>query len=343
MLPPVPAADLDHILTLAEAELRELAGQRLFITGGTGFFGTWLLESIAAANARLGTGIRATVLSRDPEAFARRSPHLAANRDFDWLAGDIRGFVFPDGRFDVIIHAATAASATLNTSAPREMLETIVHGTERALEFADRAGARRLLLTSSGAVYGPQPPSLDAIPEDYPGGPDPVSPISAYAEGKRMAELLCVQANHVETKIARCFAFVGPHLPLDAHFAVGNFLRDAIAGRAILVRGDGTPFRSYLYAADLVVWLLAILIRGTPGRPYNVGSDEAVSISALAGKIAHLNSPAANVRICQAEGMGPSAYYVPAVNRACEELELAIGIRLNDALVRTFYWLKRAA
>src|SRR5260370_33188789 len=101
------------------------------------------------------------------------------------------------------------------------------------------------------------------------GAPDTMDANSAYGEGKRMAELLCAiyrKSYGIETKIARGFAFVGPYMQLDTHFAIGNFVSDSLAGQCIEVRGDGTPLRSYLYASDLMVWLWTILTRGKAGR-----------------------------------------------------------------------------
>ena len=169
------------------------------------------------------------------------------------------------------------------------MMETILDGTRRTLDFSAACGCRKLLFVSSGAVYGRQPADVALLDEEFPGGPDPTSPGSAYGEAKRAAELLCVlrgQRAGVEPKIARAFAFVGPYLPLDRHFAIGNFIGDALAGRPIVVRGDGTTVRSYMYGLDLALWLLAILVDGAPGRPYNVGSEEAISIGDLARRVA---------------------------------------------------------
>jgi len=334
--------DLDHILKHTPGVWDELRGSRLFVTGGTGFFGTWLLESFAWANDELDLNAKATVLTRRPDRFRQKAPHLASHPHIDVVTGDVTTFDFPQGRFSHVIHAATESSTHLNEEDPLRMVDTLVGGTRRVLEFARAAGVDKFLLVSSGAVYGRQPPDLQHLPEDHPGGPDPAEPSSAYGEGKRLAELLCsiyARRHRIQTKTARCFAFVGPHLPLDAHFAIGNFIRDALSGGPIRVSGDGSPRRSYLYAADLSIWLWTILSRGIAGRSYNVGSMQEVSVAEAARAVSSAFRPALPVHVAQK----PSAdklpeRYVPDNRRARTELGLEQTIALSDAIQRTIRW-----
>ncbi len=339
---PLPPEDLDHVLHHTRELWEEMRGQSIFITGGTGFFGMWLLESFVRANDALSLGARAVVLTRDPHAFAQKAPHLTSRADLEFISGDVRTFAFPAGRFAYVIHAATEASAKLNDEAPQEMLDAILGGTRRVLDFAAQCGVKKLLLTSSGAVYGKQPSEITHVSEDYLGAPDPLLTGSAYGEGKRVSEHMCVvhaRQYGYEAKIARCFAFVGPHLPLDAHFAAGNFIRDALTGRTIRIGGDGTPLRSYLYAADLAVWLWTLLFSGRPGRAYNVGSEEAVSISDLACAAAALRTPPLPVEIAHppTPDVRPARYVCSTV-RACVELGLQTRLNLIEALRRTHHW-----
>lgn len=326
----LPAQDLDHVLGATAGLWPELSGARLFITGGTGFFGVWLLETLLAARERFGLDVTAVVLTRDPAGFEAKAPHLASGVML--LEGDVRSFGFRAVQFDYVIHAATEASARLNEEQPLEMFDSIVTGTRRVLDFASHAKTRRFLFVSSGAVYGRQPLDVSHVDEEFTGGPNPIDVRSAYGEGKRAAELLCAMSP-VETAIARCFAFVGPHLPLDRHFAIGNFIGDALAGRTINVRGDGTPLRSYLYAADLAIWLWTILLRGAPMRPYNVGSEHAVSVAELAHKVAKTVEVAGTPDSAKAPER-----YVPSTQRAQRELGLSESIGLDDAIKRTMAW-----
>jgi nucleoside-diphosphate-sugar epimerase len=334
--------DLDSILERTAELWPEFRGERLFVTGGTGFFGTWLLESFAWANDRLNLDAQAVVLTRNAAAFREKAPHLAEHPAIRFHAGDMRNFQFPSGGFSHVIHAATESASGLNEQDPLAMLDAIVSGTRRVLDFAATSGARKFLLASSGAVYGQQPPAMTHIPETYPGAPDTMNPRSAYGEGKRVAELLCAiyhRTHGLETKIARGFAFVGPHLPLDKHFAIGNFIRDQLGGGPIRISGDGTPFRSYLYTADLMVWLWTILVKGTSCRPYNVGSEAALSIGETASAVAQALDPSTEIEIaCKPKPGIPAARYVPSTARAWLELGLQETAAVDDAIRRTATW-----
>jgi len=219
------------------------------------------------------------------------------------------------------------------------MLDTIVEGGRNVLDVAARSGSIPLLFTSSGAVYGSQPPDVQQLSEEYAGAPDTLDPHRAYHEGKRIAELQCAlyaQAHGIKPKIARLFAFVGPYLPLDRHFAIGNFIRDASAGGPIALQGDGTTIRSYLYASEMIVWLLAILVRGESLRAYNVGSEYGIDMKSLANIVAGAVEPAAAVTVAGKPIPGkPVDRYVPSTQRARAELALQEAVSLREGILRT--------
>jgi nucleoside-diphosphate-sugar epimerase len=287
--------------------------KRFFVTGGTGFFGKSILSRIKGRD-----DYDLTVLSRDPAAFRAANPAFAALPFVRWVAGDVRGFDFAAvrGDFDAIIHAATPATTTL---ADDEMTSIIVEGTERVIVFARDRAIKTILFTSSGAVYGPQtaPVSEDA----------PCAPTTAYGRGKLAAEKMLL-ASGLDVRIARCFAFTGPYLNRKIHYAIGNFIQNALDGQPIVIKGDGTPQRSYLYADDLVDWLFAILERGVPGRAYNVGSSEAISIRDLAFAVRDALGASCDVQILGTPTNQPPQVYVPVTTR----IERELGVRLATPL-----------
>jgi nucleoside-diphosphate-sugar epimerase len=342
MARPLPSSDLEHILRQTETLWEPMRGKRIFITGGTGFFGCWLVESFCHINRELRLEASATVLTRNTANFIAKAPHLAADPHVHLLTGDVKDFKFPEGIFPFVIHAATEASARQAAEEPLEMLATILTGTQRTLEFAATHGTVRFLWTSSGAVYGRQPSSITHLPESYAGAPDPLDPNSVYSEGKRAAELMCSlhqKEAGIECAIARCWAFCGPHLPLDAHFAIGNFIGNVLRGEPISIQGDGTPRRSYLYGADLAIWLWTMLFRAPSLTPINVGSGEDLSILQLAQTVAKTLDADAVVRVAgtPVPGTAPSRY-VPSVSRAKQLLGLEQTVSLEESIRRTAAW-----
>src|SRR5687768_12925451 len=186
--------DLDHIFQSTSTLWEELRGNRLFLTGGTGFFGSWLLKSFLRANMALDLHAAVVVLTRDYETFRAKFPDLATNPAIHFHLGDVRDFDFPEGRFSHIIHAAaTSAAETFNNADILSKFDTVVGGTRRVLDFAARCGANKFLYTSSGVVYGQQPAELTHVPEDYAGAPDTLdtATLAAWGSSKRAAEFLC--------------------------------------------------------------------------------------------------------------------------------------------------------
>ena len=334
------ANDLDHILAHTQGIWDELRGRRIFITGGTGFYGCWLLESFCHANYRLHLDAEAVVLTRDPKRFEQKAPHLANHPCVSFVTGDIGSFEFPPGSFHSVIHAAVSYDK------PMDLFTGIIDGTRRTLQFAVQAKAERYHFASSGAVYGVQPPTIEAVPETYSGAPDTMSARSAYGEAKRASEWLCAafhEEHGLATTISRGFVFVGPYLALSDASAMGSFIRDALNGGPIRIRGDGTPYRSYLYGADLAVWLWTILLRGQACRPYNVGSDVIFAIAEVAEAVRRAMAPEAAIETAKAPDPGkPAERYVPSIDRARTELGLEVTINLEESIRRTAAWRRRS-
>ena len=339
---PLPPQDLREILEQTRDVMADLREARLFLTGGTGFFGHWLLESLLHANREMELGLAVTVLTRDAERFRRMAPHSADDPAVTLLEGDIQAFRFPAEAHTHVVHAATDSGGQQAQRPAYELAEAILGGTRRTLEFAVATGATRFLYTSSGAVYGRSSPTETHMPETSRAAPDPLLLQSSYDEAKRMSEHLCVAYTHqtpLEAVIARPFAFLGPHLPLDQHFAIGNFVGSAIAGEPIRIKGDGTPLRSWMYMADLAVWMWTLLLRGERNRAYNVGSEAAYSIGEAARLTAETLRPGLPVEIAGVPMVdAPMNSYVPSTERARSELGLRETVLLPEALRRTAAW-----
>jgi dTDP-glucose 4,6-dehydratase len=338
--------DAHNVVQRVGSAFDSLEGRRIVLTGGTGFVGSNLIESVAFLNQQVfGKPCKMFIVARHPEGCAKRHPHLIQTKSLILIPGDIRTLNFPRESFDFIIHAASPADPITLARNPLETMEVIGEGTRRVLGMAVERGVERVLFLSSGAVYGPQPPGLDGIPEEFGGGPDIRDWRGAYGEAKRYAEMLCQVVRTekgLDVVVARLFAFVGPYMDINSSFAVMDFIRQGLRDRTIRVKSDGSAIRSLCYSSDMVTALWKILLCGNSGAVYNVGSDrDAVSIRELALRVAKLLGAQVEVRVEGREGKDTlRPRYVPDVTKLKEDLGLAPAYDLDSALIRTIAHLK---
>lgn len=336
----LPIEDLEHIYQNTQDIWDSFRGKSIFLTGGTGFFGKWLLESFIYANEKLALNAKITILTRNPEAFLMEYPFYNEHTNsVQFVKGDILNYDFNiDQKFQFIIHAATSASESLNKNNPLLMMDTITIGTRNILDFAITQPLEGFLFISSGAIYGKQPWNVSHIKEDDSFKININNSNSAYAEGKRIAELYCssyFEKYNLPIKIARCFAFVGPYLPLDAHFAIGNFIKNVINNEDIVINGDGSTIRSYMYASDLVISLWGILANGCQNEIYNIGSENSISIKKLAEIIIRISNKNQQIKTLNHESCSKTPnIYVPNIE-ALKKFKKWNLISLENSILKT--------
>lgn len=316
--------------SLHRSEPLDLRGRRIFMTGGTGFLGRSLLDYLVESAECHGGAPEVTVLSRSPMKFQDRFPSYRGLPWLSFLQGDLTNLPDPiSGRFTDIVHGA---ADTHFQNDPEAWLLQLVDGTRNVLNFARRGRVERLLFISSGAIYGPQPQDVTSLREDHPYAPSSTDVMSVYGNGKRMAEHLCALYSALQDGpkcvIARCFAIVSSHIPLDGPYAMGNFIRDALAGRSIRISGDGQTIRSYIDGRDMAHWMFTLLLRGKSGEAYNVGSDQPVTTLQLATAIRDLFGIDQRVEVLGLSDSGSRSVYLPDINKAA-----ALGLSIETPLV----------
>ena len=342
---PLPQTDINKVILLTQDLWPHIRGKRILLTGGTGFIGSWLLAAMQKANDDLNVGMKFSVVTRNSIAAKKKHPSLFDRNDTHIIEGNILEDLKHEGCWDLCIHAATDVESSLRTVNPHATFNSIAMGAENVLRFSKSSGVSRFLLLSSGAVYGKQPEHLEKIPETYMGAPNSLDCNSAYGCGKKVSEWLTTEseADGFEPVIARIFGLIGPGMPQKGSFAAGNFLEDVLCNRSIVIKGDGSSIRSYLYMADLCVWLLHIMVFGKSGLAYNVGSESAHSIFELANLFSgYLNSNKAE-KIC-ISNMGNTSIsrYVPNTTFAYQDLGLTEYTPIDIAIQKTIKWTKVA-
>jgi len=335
-------SDAEAVLTRRTESLTPLANGHLFISGGTGFLGAWLLELIAILNARHQFNLQVTVWSRSAPDFARRHPHLGGRSDFHFVEGDIRYLTELPRGTNFIIHAAALTDRRLFASNPTAVGEVNAVGALRLLRAANLLeDVRKLVFVSSGLVYGPQALNVERIDEAYTSGFPCDSANSVYAESKRFAEAMAasfVSETKLPVVIVRPFALVGPYQSLELPWAVSDFIRDSLAGRPIKIMGDGSTVRSLLYASDYAYWILAALAQGHVRGTYNIGSPHPIDLLSLARMITQHFAPPPEILTRVGQSGHETTRLVPCVDKAHRELGVDVTVPLSEAILKTITW-----
>jgi len=318
--------DIVEIIKRLNPEFAEFRNKSICITGGTGFFGKWLLEILCYLNEVMGYEIKIYVVTRNIRLFLESDNNHTFKSRIRFIEGDVRSFSLEKIKIDYLIHMATTAAAeTFGGQDQLDKLDLLYAGTRHALQEAVNAGVSKVLFTSSGVAYGPS--SGEFFAESHLTAPQTNLVSSALGEGKRVAEYLIAYYSDrydYQYSIARCFSFFGPYLPLDIHYAIGNFVNDALTKSEIIVKGGGNELRSYLYIADAWSWLLKLMLN-VDNQIYNVGSSKAISIGDLAKLIRDIICPSKSVRILGLEhdiGNFNRNVYVPNNQKICEKFDL---------------------
>lgn len=321
----LPQDDLDYISKHFESHINSLRKKTILIAGGTGFFGKWLVGTINFLNKKYHLQIDIVLLSRNINNAQLMYQNLEI--PIKYLEHDLcsQNTLIYEKSIDYIIHAGNDALWPKTSDEEITQYKSIVGGTEKLLNLALSSGANRFLYVSSGAAIGNYNPNDKSQ--------------RVYSESKRMAETLTLAyagKNKFSASIARCYSFVGPHLPLNKHYAIGNFLKSAFSNSDIQINSDGESIRSYLYAADLSLWLLSILIQSKNESIYDVGSNEEVSIKNLA-KIVLTHFPKLNLII--QNNPSTATRYVPSGAHDTQfELQLPTPISLESSIKKTILW-----
>jgi len=331
-------ADLDEIASRSRNEIELLLSRGVIVTGGSGFVGRWLISSLAWVAGKRSMPARLISINRSTASWQQP---LVDEGLLNVINHDITTAIPDLGEFGYIFHCATPASAELNDSQPAEMERIIASGTRNIISRFSKTNCR-VINVSSGAVYGTQPPDIRCLDEEWMKDDRYMLPDSAYHRGKSDAEMqfnAALSDASFSVVHARLFAFLAPFLPLDTHFAAGNFVRDALLKRPIAIKGDRRTVRTYMYGTDLVVWLIAAAVRGVSGCAYNVGSPHETTIAELASIIAQRAGSGSVVSQGESrEQSCPPHRYVPCTIRTERELGVKVQVSLADAIDRTLRW-----
>lgn len=331
-------SDLSLINKIIGKDNYKLKNKTILITGGTGFFGSWLLNYLDFLNKDFTYNINLIVVTRSKKKFINENKHLD-NKFINFIETDILNLKIKSTKIDFLIHMATTnASDTYNYN-DTDKFEVLFEGTKKIVSFAVENGVKKIIFTSSGAVYGSHERSVS---ETSPYSFSTLDPNNTLAISKLAAEhflsKLC-EKNRIDYVILRCFSFIGNGLPLNIHYAAGNFVLDAMQNENIIIKGNGKEIRTYLDVRESIAWILKILVKRNKNKIYNFGSDRHIKIEDLAKKIAKIISPEKKIKILQKISLHGNIHkniYAPNIKLLKDDYDFVQKLSLEDSILNMY-------
>jgi UDP-glucuronate decarboxylase len=351
--------DLERIAQRTSDELRKLDGTSVLLLGGAGFLGYYLTQSIVHWNRRHAREpIELAVVDNWVRGVPAWMEAIRSAPGVRVVTGDVTA-PLPDevGTPDWVIHAASIASPIFYRQHPLETMDANVGGLRRLLDRAVDAAAaghplQGMLYFSTSEIYGDPPPEQIPTGEDFRGNVSCTGPRACYDESKRYGETLCTvfaQVHGVPVRIARPFNNYGPGLKITDRRVLPDFARDILAERDIVMLSSGTPTRTFCYISDAVSGYLKVLVRGTDGEAYNIGTDEPeISVAELAERVTSIAREEFQYRGHIIKGSSDDDDYLvdnpnrrcPDITKARRELDFAPVIDIDDGLRRSLIWYR---
>ncbi|HET7910215.1 MAG TPA: UDP-glucuronic acid decarboxylase family protein [Nitrospira sp.] len=330
---------------------------RVVITGGAGFLGSHLCDSLVQAGH--------TVICMDNLLTGRMEniSHLLGNERFTFLKYNVCDYLHVDGPLDALLHFASPASPQDYLEFPIATLKVGALGTHKALGLARAKGAR-FLLASTSEVYGD--PLVNPQPESYWGNVNPISPRGVYDEAKRFAEAMTMAYHRyhgVDTRIVRIFNTFGPRMRANDGRVVSNFIVQALQGKPLSVFGEGQQTRSFCYVDDLVRGIVALLLvdsdrtveqrkdrkflfsrakdhdEASVHDPVNIGNPRELTVIEIARLVLKLTGSTSAISYHPLPLDDPKVRR-PDITRAKALLKWEPQVELEDALTRTITHFK---
>lgn len=324
-------SDLERIATFDPSLWNSLKNKKLFATGCTGFIGTWIIESFIHINEKFNLNAELFLLTRNKAKHEKNYPEVK------WIEGDIQNFTFPSDTFDYVIHGATEVATFQSGQNPSSLLDVSFFGTKRIIELSKLNNVKKILFLSSGAAYGTQPLDLKLLQENYTGAPDIRNSKSTYGEAKRLGELMLFNESIPATS-ARIFATCGPCAPMESQYAFSNFLEACLNNKDITISSNGKTLRSFLYIADLTLWLWILLLKGKDKEIYNVGSQDELTIYELAKKMKTVLSKNIEIKVLGTEES--FGRYIPSNMKIRDEFSIKELISLEESILKSYDFFK---